>query len=114
MNHTYKILKYLYKHNDGQWKIYQKSKPMTLYKKDVGVGKVKITGGLSATHIKTRIENNIKVTVITSIITLISIVIGFFIPYIFVVAGISVVVWIVTTFFFPPTKERIIEKKEVL
>jgi hypothetical protein len=76
-------------------------------------GTSKVTGRLRGFRITESIMYNRKVIILTSILTLISIVIGIFVPYVLIVAGISIIVMLVTTFVFPPAKETIIEKKEV-
>ena len=86
---------------------------MNLYKQNVGGGNVKITGELEKKTIKTRIEDNKKVIIFSSILTLLSAVVTIFIPIAVIGVILGIVIFFVTTFICPPSRIKIIDKEKV-
>ena len=81
--------------------------------KGTSTGSSDALGRLRGFRFTEKVNNNRKVIIITAILTIISIIIGIFIPYALIGAGISLIVMVVTTFCLPPSRERIMEKTEV-
>jgi len=74
---------------------------------------LKVSGRLRDYRITERVKNNKKVIIITLIISILSLLIGIFIPYTLIVTAVGIIAMIITTFVIPPTRERVIEKTEI-
>lgn len=73
----------------------------------------KVNGKLRGYMITERVKNNKKVIIITLTISILSLIVGIFIPYTLIVTAVGIIAVIITTFVLPPPRERVIEKTEV-